>query len=175
MNEVVILEGPDGAGKTTLYETQFKNLGFNLIHNGVFPSPPEAYSAYRDQQETIRKLDKVVLDRSHISQAIYGPIYRGERHQKLQHKIVDGVFFQMEAVVVLCYTHLVYTNWASRPHKEYVKDETNFRKIMRAYDYKGITEYTDLPVVLYDYSNEEENELIPLPDRVQIIRENFYG
>ena len=175
MVDVVILEGPDGAGKTTLYEKYFKVFGYECIHNGVYASPEEAYKAYREQQEKIRKKEKVVLDRSHISQAVYGPIYRKEDHLSLQHDIVDGVFHQMRAVVVLCYTKVAKDNWKSRKNMEYISQDHEYLQVFRAYDPRYIGRYTSLPVVVYDYTNVTGNEIVSLMDRILVIKENFYG
>lgn len=92
---IIILEGPDGAGKSTLaknLEDQLYNDGgedgasVTLLHNG----PPQPFDteppfvAYLNQiagwAAIHGKYDNrhLIVDRLHIGEKVYGPIFRGE-------------------------------------------------------------------------------------------------
>lgn len=174
MVELVILEGPDGAGKTTLYEKHFKPLGFEFFHHGVYDTPLDAYKAYREEQEAIRHRDKVVLDRCHISQAVYGPMYRAEPHFRVHHNVVDGVYFQMKAVVVLCNTKEAIHNWRKRKGDEYIQSEGPYQLVHQKYELDNVRKLTTLAIVEYDYTDTVVNELHPIENRVELMRETFY-
>lgn len=76
MNPVVIIEGPDGAGKTTLCQHLVKR-GFKYFHEG--PPPPEGdmleYYAVK-LWKAMHGRAPVVFDRFHLGEMIYGPIAR---------------------------------------------------------------------------------------------------
>lgn len=87
---IVLFEGPDGAGKShaaELREQRELGRGFatHMIHNG----PPvgvtdgkKLYNFYLNQLElaVLRRPSDVstIIDRSFVSEGIYGPIYRGK-------------------------------------------------------------------------------------------------
>lgn len=172
MQNTIIVEGPDGAGKTTLIEQLFKDVP--TIHNGVYPSPEAAYNVYCDQLDKCRNFESVVFDRSHISQAIYGPIYRNEPHLTDAHDWVDGVFQVRQAIVILCHTSRAIDNWLARRKQggEYVQAETKFLKIYEAYKLSNITKYTKLPIVSYDYTTDSTDKIM---ERIELTRRSFYG
>jgi len=172
---IVLIEGPDGSGKSTLIEKVFKLNKFHVIHNGVYPTPHSAYSSYIQQIEEENTLEHgIVFDRLHISQAIYGPIMRDENPEYVLHNIVDNMLYDRKAVVVLCQTKASLINWEKRNKEklEYVTDLVKFVKIMNCY--RNIRSYTRLPFVTYDYTNVQGNELIPILERIEVIRENCY-
>jgi hypothetical protein len=77
-NRVIILEGPDGAGKTTLADMLVSYYGFARWHTNK-PKPEEyVFKTYTDL--LVKALDHdqpVVFDRLHLGETIYGPVMRG--------------------------------------------------------------------------------------------------
>lgn len=76
---ITLVEGADGTGKTTFAERQ--SAGGRLIHNGPPPRHGSLYRHYRAQiLDAIwfrdRKGISTVIDRSFLSEYIYGPVYR---------------------------------------------------------------------------------------------------
>jgi hypothetical protein len=78
MGKVIVLEGPDGGGKTTLANKLVKK-GFKYHHEG--PPPPEVVDllAYYLQilYTAIEAPHDTVFDRLWLGERIYGPICRG--------------------------------------------------------------------------------------------------
>lgn len=76
---LVILEGVDGSGKSTLVDDFLLQLGDSAVtlHRGPIKTHPmhEYVHALRAYQPTT---DKVVCDRWHVGELVYGPLYRGE-------------------------------------------------------------------------------------------------
>lgn len=73
-HQVIVLEGCDGVGKTTLAEALAAQHGYTIIHSGRTPDGTDL----ADRYETILALSgKLVLDRSFISELVYGPLDRG--------------------------------------------------------------------------------------------------
>ncbi len=81
---IVILEGNDRAGKTTIANTLVKEDGFRYIHFG----PPATNNFGKEfhlalVNELMTEIDAehprdLVFDRAHLGELVYGPLDRGE-------------------------------------------------------------------------------------------------
>ena len=71
----IIIEGPDGAGKTALALTLCKSLSMGYHHEGPPPANIDRYGHY---MSVLRSFEQsTVIDRFHLGEAIYGPLLRG--------------------------------------------------------------------------------------------------
>jgi hypothetical protein len=73
-HEVVILEGCDGTGKTALAAALAARYSYPVIHSGRTPDGTDLSARYRALLSTQGRL---VLDRSFISELVYGPVDHG--------------------------------------------------------------------------------------------------
>jgi hypothetical protein len=73
-HEVVVLDGCDGTGKTTIAETLRVRHSFRVIHSGRTPDGTDLAERYR---RILALPGPIVLDRSFISELVYGPLFRG--------------------------------------------------------------------------------------------------
>ncbi len=178
--KVVIVEGPDGAGKTTLIENVLVPAGYvNGFHNGVYISPQKAYEAYASQGRSIQDLrEGVCFDRSHISQAIYGPIMRGERFEDYasEHWAIDYRFCELRAVVVVCRGEHTMRNWEfnNRHKNEYVTKREQMEAIVEGYDH-NISLYTKLPCISYSYETWDIETHTSIINTIEELRNKHYG
>jgi thymidylate kinase len=77
MGRVVILEGPDGGGKTTLAK-RLINEGFEYRHEGPPPPEMDRVAHYlRILHDSVESGKNIVHDRLWLGERIYGPIARG--------------------------------------------------------------------------------------------------
>lgn len=76
---LLILEGLDGSGKTTLAQSLSAALGCDRVHHGA-PSPLGAYVDYVEDLDAYRKGNHkhLVIDRSWPGEEVWGPLFRGE-------------------------------------------------------------------------------------------------
>lgn len=84
---LVVLEGVDSAGKSTLAEDMTIKFTDNtrldsvrIFHRGPLPASRDPFDEYMTSL-TYDRMDKrslTILDRWHVSELVYGPIYRGE-------------------------------------------------------------------------------------------------
>lgn len=75
---LIILEGPDCSGKTTIAERIRELTGANLLHKG--PPARDVISEYTLDLQWYRPGQGVdiICDRWHLGEQVYGPILRGE-------------------------------------------------------------------------------------------------
>jgi hypothetical protein len=168
---LVLLEGPDGGGKTTLAKQLTE---YTYVHNGPPPrgaSPAETFwwqlqslMAPHKQQNISASawyngpVTNWVVDRSWPSDQIY---HRFTGRPNVFHPYAQRMFerymFANEGVVVLCLPSFAtaYRTWSVRAEQglELIKDEHDFATMY--YFYKSWARTTSLPVVIYDYERND--------------------
>jgi thymidylate kinase len=101
-HRTLVLEGCDGAGKSTLATRLAREHGFTVIH---CPRTPDAVNLLQRYQDLLARPGRLVLDRCFLSELAYGPLYRGGSRitwdeARTLAKIVtnrDGVFLHLTA------------------------------------------------------------------------------
>jgi hypothetical protein len=133
---IVILEGSDGSGKTTLAHYLVAHLSLRYHHEGVPPAdvPPLVY--YGDVLEGWRRSGaNVVADRFALGERVYGPLLRGvDRFGDDGWCVFDRLLRACGVVRVLCLPPFERCRaaWASgRP--ELIRDEELFSKTYDAW------------------------------------------
>jgi hypothetical protein len=71
---VIVLDGCDGTGKTTLAEELREQFGYAITHSGRTPDGIDLAGRYR---QLLAMPGRLVLDRSFISELVYGPLLHG--------------------------------------------------------------------------------------------------
>lgn len=75
----IALEGPDGAGKSTLAQAiADATPGTEIVHFSQLKQNPLDEYVYALEDYSPGKGGNLVTDRWHIGEDIYGPLYRGE-------------------------------------------------------------------------------------------------
>lgn len=153
----IILEGPDGAGKTTLAE-QLKGKGY-WYHHEKQPTETNMLVKYASTflNTTRHREMPVVFDRLHVGELVYGPIMRGnDRMFGIQGlELLELLLKAKGALTVMCLPpyEACKGNWQDRQGQEYVEKEHLFKAV---YDcYKELAERYGL---IYDYTSEASIE-----------------
>ena len=75
---LIIVEGPDHAGKTKLCNYLIETYKFNYWHHGVYKDVRQAHSECLDTVlENIKNYNSNwIIDRLHVSEEVYGNIFR---------------------------------------------------------------------------------------------------
>jgi hypothetical protein len=74
---IIILEGSDGAGKTTLAARLKARMPDAIeLHSGPLRSDP--FTEYEERLADWDGVTPIIADRWHIGELVYGPIFRGE-------------------------------------------------------------------------------------------------
>ena len=171
-SKLVILEGPDGSGKSYLARQLFKTCqeqkySFRYTHNGRYGSKEEAYQAFNyqiDRESHLYSLDEnvnrkaiSVIDRTFLSEKIYSAVMRGQdltENDELFNSIVEKTF-KLPILFIFCMLEYEANrgNWYSRISLEYVKDEQRFRSIYELYEsfFSIFKEDYEDKIALYNY------------------------
>lgn len=160
---MIVVEGPDGAGKTTLINYLAKELSLPIAPRVVSKDT----EAMVDLQEWVDKnLSKgwqpMIFDRHRlISEPIYGAILR----PKFQPGFDDMEWFEprlrqfygLQPSMIYCLPPLrtIWDNIQDDPENQRVADQHIIQMIWAAYFNKAVTEYTLLRSTwIYDYTWE---------------------
>lgn len=125
---IVVIEGPDGVGKTTLARAYADLTGARYLHASAPTAHPlvEYVAPLRDDVD-------YVLDRWHLGELVYGPIVRGKSgltHQ--QSHAIEQMMIERGAVLVHCngpYDKIVarLRGRGDEPHKTLRQEATAFK------------------------------------------------
>ena len=100
MKKVVIVEGADNIGKTTLCKflaSAFPTFNPTIVHCG--PPPGDGQSALKFQQQYLRQSMMAmkaeegfeIWDRSIVGECVYGPMYRKYDHQSYEDELIAAL------------------------------------------------------------------------------------
>lgn len=161
---VIIVEGIDGAGKSTLVENIKKNIQgkYDLVFwsKGV-PKYDDPEQEYFRQLQWVRDYHFVVSDRYHVGELIYGPLYRGiSRVAGKWFLAIEEKLDQLKAVKVVLLPELeVCKERAFSRGEDYLKEE-DFDQV---YDeYKAFLEDNEDWLHITDNSEEVAMQLIEM-------------
>lgn len=69
-----VIEGPDGAGKTTYAKAMCEQFGYAYHHEGP---PPPGVNIFEHYRLLLEFSKPTVFDRLHLGELVYGPLLRG--------------------------------------------------------------------------------------------------
>lgn len=168
----IILEGPDGAGKTEL-ALKLKKMYPELIykHHGVYPNHTgqELLDLYTS---SLLEHEHVLLDRCYLSEYVYGNIMRGEDRLGYQGRQLLDRFCQargIQTIICLPPWPTVKKNWKKKV-EDYTESSGHLHKIYMLYHLLWSVRPR---ILLYDYTKanrfdfdilaEKDNYALPAP------------
>jgi len=175
MQRTIVLEGPDGAGKSTLGEVLSKAFNRPLVHTGGANRTPEQLEARLASIEA--HSPGVIFDRvSHISQWIYEETATDQPHLLPQEEMLQRLRERVHPIIVYCRRHKIDDMLSSilatpKPHKppEYTeKVKPTFPKIVELYDRVMLRAPMRFDgVIWYDWETMTRETLIKWISRVE--------
>ena len=166
---VYILEGADGSGKSTLLSKLSGLIGPVICsHHGPYTgmNGKAMARAYVDSMlPALLGEANVILDRSWLSEPIYGNAFRGgiDRIGPVLRRQLERLAMRCGAQVIHCdpgYS-ICLEAWAKRKGKEYLKTADQLAKVVDGYAHMA----TDLPVYRYSYMTDSPTSLLSLPPK----------
>jgi thymidylate kinase len=154
---VIILEGPDGGGKSTLAAEISAATGAVVQRHGTYPGistgPALARVYLESMLPAVLGYAPVVLDRSWLSEVPYGTAMRGGKFRTDlgDERVLERVAWRCGAVVVLLLPPLetIRATWRSRRGDEYLDGEEKLEAVRSAYTARR----SSLPTIVYDYTS----------------------
>ena len=178
---IIILEGPDGGGKTTLSEYIRQHMSdgrmTHVIKHGPYTgltSEELCKTFFRSMSAAITYNDHIIMDRSWLSEPIYGQVYRNglNRVDVQRRRMLERVALSRGAVVIQCQPEfdVCCSAFLSRQNQEYLDTPEQLQEVYNAYETLGMQ--THLPVIHYDYTQDNPDDILAKALRVSI--ENFH-
>lgn len=151
---LLILEGPDGGGKTTLARHLVEEHGYVHIAHG--PEPGKSASAlFAQYLKAIGRAAnaRVVIDRAWLSERVYGKVHR--KHVRLDpyhERMLARAALAFGGVHVFCMPPLEHCLrvFNSRRDQEMLQSNDALSMVHASYERLFYKELYDLPHVIYD-------------------------
>lgn len=135
---LIILEGPDGSGKSTIAAAIAKRLGVLVDHHGPYLRESQITHHYlTSMQPVILSDNHVVMDRCWISEHIYGRVYREGLNRISMHDelMLNGIAAELHATFIICLPPLevCLRNYRERKALEYLDNEDQLKYVWGMY------------------------------------------
>lgn len=157
---IYILEGPDGAGKSTLAAKLATALGGAIIaHHGPYLNlgGHALAQTYLDSMlPALMGEQAVILDRSWISEQVYGEVYRkGSRLTVEMQNTIEAAAADAGVAVIVCLPPLpaVLQVWEARKGQEYLTHQKAVTDVWHRYAGRAYT--TRFFPTIYDYTQRQ--------------------
>lgn len=151
---IIIVEGPDGSGKTTLAEKIARQSGYTLLHRSQPKSEEEKRNMMAEYLHVIKSGKNVVMDRCWYSEMVYGPIMRDATCIDYPEMYeLERLLCKKGAILIYC-TDAPEVLWSrcQRRGEDYILDFSTHEAICKAYD-KLMNVPHLIPVVKYGYED----------------------
>ena len=156
-----ILEGCDGAGKSTLAQHLVATFKAKYVHHGSYKGVTQGLGKVYAESMLPAVLGKqaVVLDRSWLSEAIYAKAFRNgqDRLGAVGVRLLNRLALRCRVIVVRCQPpfNVIQRNLAINHKDEHHGDLTAIRQVYQGYQEADF----GLPTIDYDFTAEYDREL----------------
>lgn len=151
---IIIIEGPDGSGKTTLAELLSKQTGYPVVHRTQPKTEEEKAKMMDSYIELIKSGKNAILDRAWYSEMVYGPVMRDTSVIGYPAMYdLEKMLAKRGCIIIYC-TDKPETLWrrATRRGEDYITSYETFIKICEGFD-KVMAVPHLVPVVKYGYED----------------------
>lgn len=152
---IIIIEGPDGAGKTTLANQLRDQTGYMILHRSQPKNEEDKKRMMDEYLQVIKSNKNVILDRSWYSEMVYGPVMRDDSVITYpQMYDLERALARNGALIIYC-TAPEQTLWKRclKRGEDYITKREDFHEICNGFDrlMYGVPHY--IPVTTYEYKD----------------------
>lgn len=151
---IIIIEGPDGSGKTTLANKIKDQTGYMLLHRS-HKTDTEATSLFDEYAQVIRAGKNCIMDRGWYSELVYGPVMRDKSIITYpQMYELERLLAKNGALIIYC-TAPEQTLWKRclKRGEDYVTSKDAFHAICNGFDELMYKVPHIIPVLTYEYQD----------------------
>ena len=152
---IIIIEGPDGSGKTTLAQKLSKQTGYPVVHRSQPKNDEEKQRMFREYMVAIEAGKNVIFDRCWYSEMAYGPVMRDDSVISYPEMyLLEEKLAKHGALIIYC-PDKPKTLWqrATKRGEDYITDFGTFERICTNFDIIMQCVPHHIPVVKYDYKD----------------------
>ena len=147
---MIILEGPDGGGKSTLAARLHRDYDYAIVKTGPPALDEDTTAAYLSALYTaLARPGLTIFDRLHLGEAIYGPLLRStDRMGASGLKVIERAIAENGVRLLICCPpwETLKIGWRSKP--DLLKTEAQLRHVYEAY----VGHAVRLCLVCYDWT-----------------------
>ena len=149
---IIIVEGPDRGGKSTLAQQLARQTGWPVEHRSKTENEEEKARMMGEYVQIARSNRNVILDRCWYSEMVYGKVMRGQAYIDYpQMYALERLLASHGAIIIYC-TGPKAPLWkrCTSRGEDYITSRDNFNAICDAYnELMSCPHY--VPVVEYEY------------------------
>lgn len=149
---ILIIEGPDGSGKSILAQQLSRQTGYPIIHRSQPKTEEEKKHMMAEYLLTIKERKNVIFDRCWYSEMAYGPVMRDDSVISYPEMYaLERMLAKNGAMIIYC-TGSEPALWmrCTKRGEDYITSRDDFKAIYSNYeDIMNAPHY--VPVVKYEY------------------------
>lgn len=156
---IYIIDGPDGAGKSTLAKRIHEaSPGSEILHFGAPQTEEEANNYWQVYMNALNKAadHTIIFDRSWYSDMVYGPVMRGKEEMTDMHRqCLEHAVRSLGGGLVIYCTGVQRKLWSRclQRGETYIKNGDQHKAICQKYD-EVMHSITRLPIIVYNTTAE---------------------
>lgn len=169
----VILDGPDCAGKTMAATTALRDLEATRFHHGPYLGETKIAHYYASSLTyQMRMEENVIMDRSWLSEPIYGGVMRGgnNRISVAHRRMLERLAWSTRSVTVIALPpwDTIHGCYMKRKADEYLNQIEKLEAVYNKFQ-SAMLDY-DLPTMVYNWEGENQRNLT---ERVYDLAPNY--
>lgn len=151
---IIIIEGPDGSGKTTLAEKLHKQTKYPIVHMSQPKTEDEKKRMLGEYLQMVRNGKNMIFDRCWYSEMAYGPVMRGGSAISYPDMYMLEEQLAKAGAIIIYATGPKAALWqrCQKRGEDYVTTRSDFNAICENFD-KIMSIPHHIPVVRYEYKD----------------------